>query len=75
VSEDFVRRFALKTRKSLTKTRVRLAHGKRVTSSIVFDVTFELARHEFQRTFYVLRDLRVADLVLGLPWLDDEHAS
>jgi hypothetical protein len=36
-------------------------------------VTFELARHEFQRTFYVLHDLRVADLVLGLPWLDDEQ--
>jgi hypothetical protein len=25
--------------------------------------------------FYVLRDLRVADLVLGLPWLDDEQTS
>jgi hypothetical protein len=34
-----------------------------------------LARHEFQRTFYVLRDLRVANLILGLLWLDDEHAS
>jgi hypothetical protein len=22
-----------------------------------------------------LRDLRVANVVLGLPWLDDEHAS
>jgi hypothetical protein len=39
------------------------------------NVTFELARHEFQRrSFYVLRDLRAADLVMGLPWLDDEHA-
>jgi hypothetical protein len=46
-----------------------------VTSSIVCDITFELARHEFQRTFYVLRDLRVVDMVLGLSWLDDEHAS
>jgi hypothetical protein len=36
---------------------------------------FELARHEFQRTFYVLRDLRAANLIMGLPWLDDEHAS
>jgi hypothetical protein len=27
VSEDFVRRFALQTRKSLTKTHVRLANG------------------------------------------------
>jgi hypothetical protein len=74
VSEDFVRRFALKTRKSLTKTPIRLANGQRVTSSTVCDVTFELARHEFQRTFYVLRDLRDADMALGLPWLDDEHA-
>jgi hypothetical protein len=30
-----------------------------VTSSTVCDVTFELARHEFQRTFYVSRDLRL----------------
>jgi hypothetical protein len=66
VFEDFVRRFALQTRKSLTNTNVPLANAQRVTSSIVYDVTFELARHEFQRTFYVLRDLRAADLVLGL---------
>jgi hypothetical protein len=45
-----------------------------VTSSTICDVTFELARHEFQRTFYVLRDLRAADLIMGLPWLDDDHA-
>jgi hypothetical protein len=38
-------------------------------------VTFELARHEFEQTFYVLRDLRATNLILGLPWLDDEHAS
>jgi hypothetical protein len=50
VSEDFVRRFALQNRKSVTKTHVRLANGQRVTSSTVFDVTFELARHEFHRT-------------------------
>jgi hypothetical protein len=75
VSKDFVRRFALHTRKSSTKTPVRLANGQRVTSSTVCDVTFELARHEFHWTFYVLRDLRAADLIMGLPWLDDEHAS
>jgi hypothetical protein len=74
VSEDFARRFALQTRKSVTKTHVRLTSGQRVTSSTVCDVTFELARHEFHRTFYVLRDLRAADLIMGLPWLDDEHA-
>jgi hypothetical protein len=66
VSEDFVRRFTLRIRESPTKTPYRLAKGKRVTSSTVCDITIELARHEFQRTFYVLRDLRVADLVLGL---------
>jgi predicted aspartyl protease len=72
VSEDFMRRFALKPRKSQTKTPVRLANGQRVTSSTVYDITFELARHEFQRMFYVLRDLRALDLVIGLlPWLDD----
>jgi hypothetical protein len=75
VSEDFVRRFALQTPKFVTKTHVRLANGQRVTSSTVCDVNFELAQHEFQRTFYVLRDLRVADLIRGLPWLDDEQAS
>jgi hypothetical protein len=75
VSEDFVRRFALQTRKSVTKTPIRLANGQRVTSTTVCDVTFEPARHEFHRTFYVLRDLRTAYLILGLPWLNDEHAS
>jgi hypothetical protein len=72
---DFVRRLAMQNRKSLTKTPLRLANGQRVTSSIVYDVNCELSRHEFQRTFYVLRDLRAANLVLGLPWLDEEHAS
>jgi hypothetical protein len=75
VSEDFVRRFALQTRKSVTKTFVRLANGQRVTSSTIRDVTFEPARHEFHRTFYVLRNLRPADLIMGLSWLDEEHAS
>jgi hypothetical protein len=75
VAEDFVRRFALQTRKSVTKTHVRLANGQRATSSTVCDVTFKLARHEFPGNFYVLRDLRAADLILGLPWLDDEHFS
>jgi hypothetical protein len=46
-----------------------------VTSSTFSDVTFELARHEFQRNFYVLRDLRVAYLLLGLSWLEKERAS
>jgi hypothetical protein len=75
VSENFVRRFALQTRKSLTRTPVRLANGQRVKSSTICDIIFELARHEFQQTFYVPRDLRGADLVLGLPWRDEEQAS
>jgi hypothetical protein len=68
VSGDFVRRFALQTRKYVTKTPFRLANGQRVTFSTIRDVAFELARHEFHF-------LRAADLILGLPWLDDEHAS
>jgi hypothetical protein len=39
------------------------------------DITLELARHEFKWTYNVLHDLRDANLVLGLPWLDDEQAS
>jgi hypothetical protein len=56
---------------------VRLANnGQRVTSSRQFsDISFELPRHEFQRTLYVLRELRDAGLVLNLPWLADEQAS
>jgi hypothetical protein len=65
VLEDFVRRIALHTRNSPSKTPVRLANGQRVTSSTVCDITFELARHEFQRTFYVLRHLRAPHLVMG----------
>jgi hypothetical protein len=38
VYDDFVRRFALHTRKSVTKTHVRLVNGQRVTSSTVCDV-------------------------------------
>jgi hypothetical protein len=64
VSKDFVKDFAFQTLKSMTKTRVRLANGQRVTCSTVCDVTFELACHKFQRTVYVLRDLRLNDLVL-----------
>jgi hypothetical protein len=48
--------------------------GQRVTSSTVCDTNFELARHEFNRHFHVLRDLCAVDLVLALPWLDDAQA-
>jgi hypothetical protein len=33
-----------------------------------------MARHEFKRSFYALRDLCARDMVLDLPWLDDEQA-
>jgi hypothetical protein len=39
------------------------------------NITFELTSQEFQRTFYVPRDLSANDVVLALSWLDDEHAS
>jgi hypothetical protein len=54
---------------------IRQAISQRVTSSKVCEISFELARHEFKRTFYILRYLIDVDLLLGLPWLDDEQAS
>jgi hypothetical protein len=75
VSMDFVRRFSLPTRSSKVKTPIRLANGQRVTSSTVCDIIFELGCREFKRTTFILRDLRTADMVLGLPRLDDEKAS
>jgi hypothetical protein len=39
------------------------------------EVPLSVVQHEFVRTFHVLRDLRAADIVLGLPWLDDEQAT
>jgi hypothetical protein len=61
--EDFVRRFSLSTRKSKVRTPCKLANGQNVTSSTVCDITFDLARHELQRTFYVLRYLRDVDML------------
>jgi hypothetical protein len=59
----------------MVKAPVRLAHRQRVAPLTMCDITFDLARHKFQGTFYVLRYLRVVDLVLGLPWLGDEQAT
>jgi hypothetical protein len=78
---DFVRvrglrmTFFLSTRKSKVNTPARLANGQRVTSSTICETTLERARQEFQRALYVLRDLGVVHMVLGLPWLDDEQPS
>jgi hypothetical protein len=71
---DFVRHFSLQTHKSKGKALVRLVTGQRVTCSMVCETTFEVARDGFKRKFYVLRDLRVADLMLGWPWLNDKEA-
>jgi hypothetical protein len=44
-----------------------------VTFWTIFNISFELARQDIQRIYYVyLRDFRVDGLVLGLPWLNDE---
>jgi hypothetical protein len=48
VSHDFVRRFSMPPRKSKVNTPVRLANGQRVTFLTICDITFELARREFQ---------------------------
>jgi hypothetical protein len=79
---DFVRvrglrtTFSLSTRKSTkVKTPACLANGQRVTSSTVCEIKLEHARQEIQRILYILRDLGVIDMVLGLPWLDDEQSS
>jgi hypothetical protein len=34
-----------------------------------------VAQHDFGRTFHVFHDLRAADIVLGLPGLDDEQVT
>jgi hypothetical protein len=35
----------------MTKTPVRLANGQRVTSSTLYEITLELAKYYFKRTF------------------------
>jgi hypothetical protein len=55
-NESFVRCFSLPTRKSEVRARGRLDNGQRVISSVVREISFEQARHEFQRNFYVVPD-------------------
>jgi hypothetical protein len=38
-------------------------------------MSFKLAQHDFTRTFYVFHYLCAADVVLGLPWFDDERKT
>jgi hypothetical protein len=61
-----------KTHKSTVKTPSLHGNIQGVTSSTVHDISFELAIHEFQRTFNVLSDLRAPNLVLGLQLFDGE---
>jgi hypothetical protein len=75
VSENFVTRTGLQTSKFATKTVVRLANGQRLTSTKVCDISLHVAQHDSVRTFYVLSDFCAADIVLALPWLDDEQAT
>jgi hypothetical protein len=51
VSYHFVRRFVLLALMSKLKTPVRLANGQHMTCCEVCEITFELAKHEFKRTF------------------------
>jgi hypothetical protein len=74
VSEDFAT-FGSQMRKSSTKTFVQLVDGQRDESTKVYGISFTVTQHEFAFTFHVVSDLRAADIVLGLPWLDDGQAS
>jgi hypothetical protein len=57
-------------RKSSTKAHVRLDNGKRGVLHF-----FNVAQHDFLRTFHVIRNFHAAGIVMGLPWLDDEQAT
>lgn len=53
---------------------VRLSNGQRV--QIVVTITFNVARHSFEnRVCSVLRELNVANVVLGLTLLDEAQVS
>jgi hypothetical protein len=62
-------------RKSTSKTPIQLANGQRLATCKVCEVPFTIAWQEFVRTFHALCDLRVADIVLGLPWLNDKQGN
>jgi hypothetical protein len=38
-------------------------------------VLFTISKQEFVHAFHDLRDLIAADIVLSLPWFDDEQAT
>jgi hypothetical protein len=56
-------------------THVRFTKGQRVSLPKVRDISFTIVQHDCVRTFHALRDFRAADIVLDLPWLDDEQAT
>jgi hypothetical protein len=59
VAKDFLRGYSLQAHKSKVKTLFRLANGQRETSSTVREIKLYRDRHNFQRGFNVLFDLRV----------------
>jgi hypothetical protein len=65
----------VRMRKSSTITHVRLTKGQRVSLTKVCDISFTIDEHDCVRTFHALCDFRAADVVLDLPWLDDEQAT
>jgi hypothetical protein len=72
MSKDFVRRFSLPT----VKSNVKLQFDGQRTTCVVFDGLrdyFQDGSTRIKTNF--IRDLRVADMVLGFPWLDDGQAS
>jgi hypothetical protein len=58
----------------MVKTPNRLANGQRLTSSIDCEIISSLLDTSINGLF-TSRNLRATNVVLGLPWLDDEQAS
>lgn len=76
MSEDFARRHNLQIDKAKIKMPVKLANGQRVNCGQTATVSIEVAGHRYEnRVFHILRELKVADVVLGLTWLDDAEVT
>ena len=76
MSEDFARRHNLQIDKVNSKIPVKLANGQRVVCTQSVIVNMDIADHRYEnRMFFVLRDLKVADVVLGLTWLDEAEVT
>jgi hypothetical protein len=75
LDEDLVMRMGLKIHKSATKVHEGLANGQRVATNKVCEVLFIISKPELVHAFHDLRDLLAADIVLSLPWFDDEQTT